>query len=317
MNSTDVVIQTNQLSKLYRSRKDQTLALSDLNLEVRRGEIFGYLGPNGAGKTTTIRLLLDFIRPTSGHALIFGKDVQAHSVELRRRIGFMPGELSLWSHLTGQQIVNYAGSSRGDTGSMAKQAHAIAERMQLDLTKRVHELSSGNKRTLGLVIAMMHTPDLLILDEPTSGLDPLLQQTFHEMVREAREAGRTIFLSSHILGEVQAICDRVGILRDGKLKAVERVDDLTHTNFTWVWFEFRDPITPAIVADVPAISDVTVEGKTLHLRLSGDWAPLLQAVNRQYVVKVRIKEPSLEEVFLTFYSGAEPAAKQAPKEAVS
>lgn len=301
MNSISRVIQTQNLSKVYRTRKGSTPALTKLNLEVEKGEIFGYLGPNGAGKTTTIRLLLDLIRPTGGKALIFGKESVQDSVSIRRKVGFLPGELNLWQHLTGQQVVNYAASAREGDGAMLKNAGGIADRLGLDLTKRVRALSSGNKRKLGLVIAMMHTPDLLILDEPTNGLDPLLQQTFYQMMHEIRNEGRTVFLSSHVLGEVQAICDRVGILRDGELKAVERVSDLTHTNFQFVTIRFRDPVTSGEVENVPGVSDVKAEGSTLQFRLNGEWHLLLQAIRDLHVVDVRVKEPSLEDIFLTFY----------------
>lgn len=301
MNSISRVIQTQNLSKVYRTRKGSTPALTKLNLEVEKGEIFGYLGPNGAGKTTTIRLLLDLIRPTSGNALIFGKESVQDSVSIRRKVGFLPGELNLWQHLTGQQVVNYAASAREGDGAMLKNASGIADRLGLDLTKRVRALSSGNKRKLGLVIAMMHTPDLLILDEPTNGLDPLLQQTFYQMMREIRNEGRTVFLSSHVLGEVQAICDRVGILRDGELKAVERVSALTHTNFQFVTIRFRDPVASSEVENVPGVSDVKADGSTLQFRLNGEWHLLLQAIRDLHVVDVRVKEPSLEDIFLTFY----------------
>lgn len=304
MNSISRVIQTQNLSKVYRTRKGSTPALTKLNLEVEKGEIFGYLGPNGAGKTTTIRLLLDLIRPTGGNALIFGKESVQDSVSIRRKVGFLPGELNLWQHLTGQQVVNYAASAREGDGAMLKNASGIADRLGLDLTKRVRALSSGNKRKLGLVIAMMHTPDLLILDEPTNGLDPLLQQTFYQMMREIRNEGRTVFLSSHVLGEVQAICDRVGILRDGELKAVERVSDLTHTNFQFVTIRFRDPVTSGEVANVPGVSDVKAEDSTLQFRLNGEWHLLLQAIRNLHVVDIRVKEPSLEDIFLTFYAEA-------------
>ncbi|MBZ0276847.1 MAG: ABC transporter ATP-binding protein, partial [Anaerolineae bacterium] len=218
------VIQTDNLTKVYQSRKDAVYALKNLNLNVEQGEIFGYLGPNGAGKTTTIRLLLDLIRPTKGRASIFGLDANASSVALHQRIGFLPGELNLWKHLTGRQVVNYVANVRGDDGRIVKYAQELGEMLDLDFTKKVRAYSSGNRRKLGLVVSMMHKPDLLILDEPTGGLDPLLQQTFNQMMRDVRSEGRTVFLSSHVLGEVQAICDRVGILRNGELKAVERVD---------------------------------------------------------------------------------------------
>jgi len=293
------VIQTENLSKVYSGRRKQIRALDQLNLSVQPGEIFGYLGPNGAGKTTTIRLLLDLIRPTEGRALIFSQDAQANSVELHKRIGFLPGELNLWKHLTGVQTVQTISRIRGTND--LPYARELAGRLELDLSLRVRSYSSGNKRKLGLVIALMHKPDLLILDEPTGGLDPLIQQIFNELMLEAQHEGRTVFLSSHILSEVQAICDRVGILRDGQLKAVERVSDLTRADFRWVTLKFREEVAPEQLAGVSGVSDVSAWEGGLRLRLSGDFDPLLRHINGFYVEDIRVQEPSLEEIFLTFY----------------
>lgn len=302
----NAVIQTQNLTKQY----GNFTALSDLSLTVNQGEIFGYLGPNGAGKTTTIRTLLDLIRPSAGKATIFGMDSHDDSVELHRRIGFLPGELSLWKNLTGQQVVNYVASVRGDDGAISRHAREIADRLTLDLTKRVRAYSSGNKRKLGLVLAMMHQPDLLILDEPTGGLDPLLQQTFNQMMLDYKAQGKTVFLSSHVLAEVQAICDRVGILRGGELKAVERVDDLTHREFAWITIRFRDMVTPDTVAHLPNVQNVSTDGEALKFQLLGDWNPLLDTLRDQYIVSIETKEPSLEEIFLTFYGEGEPVTQR-------
>ena len=306
--ASDSVIEIRGLSKTYGSGKKQTLALHHLDLTVNRGEIFGYLGPNGAGKTTTIRLLLDLIRPSAGSAKIFGLDIRADSVEIHRRIGFLPGELSLWEGRTGNQIINYVASVRGDTRGILKHADELAEGLDLDTTKRVRDLSSGNKRKLGLVIAMMHSPELLILDEPTGGLDPLVQQTFHEMMDEYRAKGKTVFLSSHVLSEVQAICDRVGILRDGELKAVESVEKITNVEFHWVDVTFRDAIPAGFerqLESMPSITDVSTNGTRVRMRMAGDFDPLLRAVSSGYVEMLHVEEPSLEEIFLAFYSGDE------------
>ncbi len=302
------VIEMKGLSKTYGSGEGATRALDNLTLNVNRGEIFGYLGPNGAGKTTTIRMLLDLIRPTAGAATIFGMDVREKSVDIHRRIGFMPGELSLWEGRTGNQIIHYVASVRGDTKGIVKQAAEIAARLQLDTSKRVRDLSSGNKRKLGLALAMMHAPELLILDEPTGGLDPLVQQTFHEMMDEYRDKGKTVFLSSHVLSEVQAICDRVGILRDGDLKAVESVERLTQVEFHTVEVRFRDAIPaglPQQLDALPDISDLSANGARLSMRLVGDFDPLLRAIASGYVESLHIEEPTLEDIFLAFYSGGE------------
>jgi ABC-2 type transport system ATP-binding protein len=295
------VIQTRNLSKTYgRGAR----ALDRLNLEVGRGEIFGYLGPNGAGKTTTIRLLLDFIRPTEGSAALLGMDSRRDSIAIKQRVGYLPGELSLWDKDTAQQIVEFVGRARG--GYDLAYVRRLAERLQFDLTKKVRSYSTGNKRKLGLILALMNQPDLLILDEPSSGLDPLMQQTFYQLMQEARNEGRTVFLSSHILSEVQAICDRVGILRGGQLQAVQRVDELTRTDARHVTLRLREAASAALVAGVPGVSGVSVEGRTLRFHLVGDFDPLLRAIGGQYVEDLEVQELSLEEVFLKFY-GAAPA----------
>jgi len=296
------IIETENLSKVYTTGDGAVRALDNLNLSVQQGEIFGYLGPNGAGKTTTIRLFLDLIRPTTGRATIFGLDAQADSVALHRRIGFLPGELNLWRNLTGQEVVNFVGRVRG--GYDAAYVRRLVERLQLDLKLRVRAYSSGNRRKLGLLVALMNQPELLILDEPTNGLDPLMQQTFNDLMREAQREGRTVFLSSHVLSEVQAICDRVAVLRAGRLQAVERISDLTRAEFRWVTVRLRDTDTARLdtaLAAVPGVSDVTVNGDTIRLRLGGDFDPLLRALSDCYVVDLHVREPSLEEIFLTFY----------------
>lgn len=298
MSVTQTVIQTESLSKVYRG-KPPKLALDHLNLSVQRGEVFGYLGPNGAGKTTTIKLLLDLIRPTEGRAMLFGQDVNRNSVSVRQRVGFLPGELNLWDNQTGKQIVRYFASVRG--GVDMKYVHELAERLEFDLTKKVRAYSTGNKRKLGLILALMNKAELLILDEPTTGLDPLMQQIFFQLAREARDEGRTVFMSSHILSEVQAICDRVGILRDGKLKAVERVDALTRVDFRWVTVRFRDQVSIGDLTTVPGVSEFQTEGNSVRLRLTGDFDPVLRAINGYYVEDLRVQEPTLEEIFLTYY----------------
>lgn len=317
--ASKAIIETRGLSKIYGNGNAATNALDTLNLSVQRGEIFGYLGPNGAGKTTTIRLLLDLIRPTTGGATIFDLDVREQSVELHKRIGFMPGELNLWKNRTARQVVNYVASVRGDAKIQVKEAHAISERLQFDMSKRIREYSTGNKRKLGLVLALMHKPDLLILDEPTSGLDPLMQQTFNRMMREYQAEGRTIFLSSHVLSEVQAICNRVGILRDGVLQAVEDIETLTHVEFRHVDISFRDPVPQAWEQQLAALDGVTelsVNGRHLHLKLIGDFDPVMRAISTGYVQDIRVAEPSLEEIFLTFYGGEAERHEPAMKEAV-
>lgn len=303
------IIATNNLTKVYNEgKKDSTLALDKLSLEVQEGEIFGFLGPNGAGKTTTIRLLLDLIRPSNGGATIFGKDIRENSVELHNDIGFLPGELALWKNRSGEQVINYIASVRGDVARQQKEAQVLADRLKFDANKKVREYSSGNKRKLGLIIALMHKPKLLILDEPTGGLDPLMQQIFHQMMLEVRKEGRSVFLSSHVLSEVQAICDRVGILRDGDLKAVEDVAKLTHVEFRNVILTFRDTVPQEWQARLEAmdgVSDVSLNEHSLRLKLYGDFDPLLRTVSDGYVVNLQIEEPTLEDIFLAFYGNGE------------
>ena len=294
------VIETRELTKIYKSGSDELRALDQLNLQVQPGEIFGYLGPNGAGKTTTIRLLLDLIRPSAGSATVLGLDAQADSVALHRRIGFLPGELALWKGQTGAQVVRFVADVRG--GVDEAYLRQLCERLQLDLGIKVRNYSSGNRRKLGLVLALMNKPDLLILDEPTGGLDPLMQQIFNEIMHETRAEGRSVFLSSHLLAEVQAICDRVGILRQGKLITVEQVSRLTQVGFRWVSMQVREiGALPGRLEAIDGVSDVSVEDSSVRLRLSGDFDPLLRALQECYVEELHVHEPSLEEIFLAYY----------------
>jgi len=298
------VIQTERLTKVYTG---DVPALDSLTLSVKQGEIFGYLGPNGAGKTTTIRLLLDFIRPTSGGATVLGMDARRDTIAIKQRVGYLPGELNLWDRQTARQIIHFIGSARG--GYDANYVRTLAERLEFDLTKKLRSYSTGNKRKLGLILALMNKPDLLILDEPSSGLDPLMQHTFYQLMLEARAEGKSVFLSSHILSEVQTICDRVGILRSGKLEAVQRVDELTRADFRHVTLRLRDPIAPATLAGVPGVSNVTINDKVVQLQMSGDFDPLLRALSSNYVEDINIQEPTLEEIFLKYYSADAPQAK--------
>ncbi|MDX1992200.1 MAG: ABC transporter ATP-binding protein [bacterium] len=308
MTVSELVIQTNNLTKVYKTGRKQKLALENLNLSVYRGEIFGYLGPNGAGKTTTIRMLLDLIRPTSGSAKVLGMDTQASAVDIHKQIGFLPGELALWNNERAINIIRYFGRVRGKV-DMAY-VRQLADRLQFDTSMRVRDYSTGNKRKLGLILALMNRPQLLILDEPTSGLDPLMQQVFNELMLEVKREGRTVFLSSHLLSEVQAICDRVAILRTGQLKAVETVEDLTHVDFRWVSIRTRNlQGLVSRLGSVPGVTEVAQKNSHIELRLNGDFDPLMRALNDQYVVDLRVKEPTLEEIFLTFYDN-NPAVKR-------
>jgi len=281
--------------------------VADLDLEVEPGCVFGFLGPNGAGKTTTIRVLLDLIRPTSGRALVFGLDSRRESMAIRRRSGYLPGELSLYGRLTGDETLRYFANLRG--GVDPSSLHALCERLDFDAGKKVADLSTGNKRKLGLIQALMHRPELLILDEPTAGLDPLVQHEFYHLVEEAREAGQTVFLSSHNLPEVQRVCDRVAFVREGQLVAVEDVAALTGRAAREVEVTFAAPVPAAAFEAVQGVTSVTANGagsgpagaQTLRLTVSGSLDATVKMLARYEVVTMTSREPDLDDVFLTFY----------------
>lgn len=299
------IIQTENLTKVYPS-KSNVKAIDNVQLSVERGEIFGFLGPNGAGKTTTIRILLDHIRPTAGKAKLFGLDSRADSVAVHAKVGFLPAELALWKSYTAREVVGFLARARGDKGAILREAHTLAERLQLDLSKRVREFSTGNKRKLGLVIALMHKPELLILDEPTNGLDPLLQQTFNQLMLEAKAEGRTVFLSSHILSEVQAICERVAVIRDGQVKAVESVEKLINVGFRKVSVVLATPLPAEAqqgIRQLAGVSELSTTADTLKMNYGGDFSPLLRMLGQAEIKDLLITEPTLEEIFLSFYDG--------------
>ena len=289
------VIETQRLTKSYGSHR----GIVDVDLAVEEGEIFGFLGPNGAGKTTTIRLLLDLIRPTSGVARVFGIESSADPAAIHRRVGYLPGEFALFDRLTGSQTIEYFASLRG--GVDARHQAGLIERFDLDPTRRFREYSKGNKQKVGLVIALQHRPDLLVLDEPTAGLDPLVQQTFFEVLRESAAAGRTVFLSSHVLGEVEKTCDRVAIIREGRIVAVDRVDALRDLAHHEVELRFAGPVPVDAFTGLPGVADVVAIGSTLRMRVTGSMAPIVQAAARHDLVDFETREPSLEQTFLAHY----------------
>ena len=240
------IIQTEKLTKSYGEHR----GIIDVDLTVSQGEVFGFLGPNGAGKTTTIRTLLDLIRPTSGHALVFGVESSVDPVSIHERIGYIPGEFALYDRLTGGQTIQYFANLRGGVDGAYQQS--LIDRFDIDPKRRYKELSKGNKQKIGLVIALQHQPELLILDEPTSGLDPLVQQSFYELVREARTEGRTVFLSSHILSEVERTADRVAIIREGRLVKVGSVESLRDLAHHQVELRFAGPVPASEFQALPA-----------------------------------------------------------------
>ncbi len=295
------VIHTEKLTKSYGPHR----GIVELDLDVGAGEIFGFLGPNGAGKTTTMRVLLDLIRPTSGRAEIFGIETTADPVAIHRRVGYLPGEFDLYDRLTGGDTIEYFANLRGgvDRAYVAQ----LIERLDLDPTRRYKEYSKGNKQKVGLVVALQHRPDLLILDEPTSGLDPLVQQNFFEMIREARADGRTVFLSSHVIDEVDRTCDRVAIIREGRLVQVDRIEEIRRLAFHHVELTFSGPVTTALFADIAGVSDLEADGDVVRMRVSGPIGGVLAAAAPHGLVDVVSREPNLEDVFLAQYGQHAPA----------
>ena len=291
----ETVIRLEGLTKYY----GKQLGIADLNLEVKSGEIFGYLGPNGAGKTTTIRLLLDLLRPTSGKATVLGLDAQTDSLAVRRSIGYIPSDPALYGNLSGHDFLTYLANLRG--GVQWSKVVALADRLQCDLSRPIGTLSRGNKQKLAVIRAFMHEPQLLILDEPTTGLDPLMQAEFEEMVREAKSEGRTVFLSSHFLPEVEQLADRVGIIREGCLAAVEEINSLKARAIRRLEIEFAGPVPEEEFARLDGVRNVQTQGNTLLCDVSGILDPLIKAAARYTIVNLKTHEPNLEEIFLAYY----------------
>jgi ABC-2 type transport system ATP-binding protein len=289
------VVETQKLTKSYGVHR----GIVEVDLAVEEGEIFGFLGPNGAGKTTTIRTLLDLIRPTSGRALVFGIESSADPVAIHRRVGYVPGEFALYDRLTGAQTLEYFANLRGGVDDAFQRS--LVERFDLDPSRRFREYSKGNKQKVGIVIALQHRPELLILDEPTSGLDPLVQQTFFATLQEAVAGGATVFLSSHILSEVEKSCRRVAIIRAGrivKLDTVEGLRDLAHHE---VELRFTGEVPAAAFASLPGVSDLVATDHVLRMRVAGAITPVVRAAARYELIDFVSREPSLEDTFLAQY----------------
>ena len=295
------VIATRGLTKRYRG----TDALVDLDLEVAAGDVVGYLGPNGAGKTTTIRLLLGLIRPTSGVAEVFGLDSRRDAVAAHRRLAYVGGETSLWPGLTGAETLHLLGRVQGRVDSTYRDE--LIERFALDPGKKVRAYSKGNRQKLVLVAALMTRADLLVMDEPTNGLDPLMEQAFRLSVHEAQQRGQTVFLSSHILSEVEALCDRVGILRGGRLVEMGSLSELRHLSALTVEATFAGPVPDLSV--VAGVSSVVVDGHVVRCQVRGPVEPLLRVLADAGVTGLLSREPSLEELFLSQYGGDDDGAR--------
>lgn len=293
--TTQSVIQTHDLTVYYGNHR----GIKDVNLSVKAGEVFGFLGPNGAGKTTTQRVLLDIIHPTAGQATIFGLDCQTQGVAIRKRVGYLPGELALYPNMRGHDFLALIGSFQDGRVDVAYRRQ-LMERLDLDPTRKMREYSRGNKQKIGIVAAFMNKPDLLILDEPTGGLDPLIQQTVMELVREVKADGRTVFFSSHILPEVQAVCDRVGIIRDGELIQTAAVDALTQQQFKRVHLTFQ-MMPPADAFALEGVTETGREGQTVMLEVR-DGLPRVMEIAAQYCIEdLEVPHVTLEEIFLNFY----------------
>jgi ABC-2 type transport system ATP-binding protein len=294
--ATASAIATRGLTKRY-GRHD---ALVDLDLRVERGEVFGFIGPNGAGKTTTIRVLLDLIRPTGGQASVLGLDARRDGVEVRRRVGYLPGDLALYEDMTAAQQLAFLARLRGKP---ELDARPLAERLALDLHRPVKALSRGNKQKVGIVQAFMHDPELLILDEPTTGLDPLVQHEFAAMVREARERGRTVFLSSHVLSDVERLADRVGLLRAGRLVLVDDVGALKARVSRRVELHFAQAPPPGAFDGLDGVQAVEQAGDRVTLTLVGPVDAVLKRAAAFRTLTLTSHEPDLEDIFLDLYEG--------------
>lgn len=296
-------IEIRDLTKTYGVHR----GLTGLTLDVREGEVFGYLGPNGAGKSTTIRLLLDLIRPTSGRARVLGLDPRRDGVEMRRRIGYLAGDFVVEGRQSVRDCLRFLGDLRG--GVPQRRIDDLASRFGLDQAATIKSLSKGNRQKVGLVQAFMHSPDLLILDEPTSGLDPLMQQTFLELVTEAARAGQTVFMSTHIMDEVESVADRIAILRDGQLVALDTVSDLRAGAIRRIEIGFAATVSADEFRALPGLVDPLLDetGTILRAGLVGTPDAVLKAAARHTVTALRTSEPQLDEIFHRYYAGAEAA----------
>ena len=299
------IIAVNDLTKSYgRSR-----GITNVTFNVDEGEIFGFLGPNGAGKTTTIRVLMGLLHPTSGSATIGGHDVWRESVEVKKIVGYLPSDPQLEPDLTGGQIIDYFSHLRGDVDKAY--VKSLVDRFELDTRKRFRDYSRGNKQKVGIVQAFMHKPKLLVLDEASSGLDPLNQIEFNKLLMETRADGRTVFLSSHILPEVEQVCDRVGIIREGALVRVDTVAALRDLRQHEVTLTFAAPVPASAFANLPGVHTATADGNTVKLIVTGDLGPIVKAAADHGATNFTTHEPSLEDVFLRYYNGAQAAPEAA------
>ena len=291
----EAAIATSGLTKDFGSGR----GLFGLDLEVRQGEVFGFLGPNGAGKSTTMRLLLDLIRPTAGSARVLGLDSVSDSLAIRRRIGFLPGDLALYPKLTGRVALDYLARLRGGVDSRIRDS--LAQRFDADLDRPIHELSTGNRQKLGLIQAFMHEPELLILDEPIAGLDPLVQQSFHALLGEVSAEGRTVFLSSHTLSEVERVTQRLAILRQGRVVVVDSLENLRKVAVQRLEIEFAGPVAAHEFEVLAGVTGATAEGRTVIVSFAGSADAVVKTAAAHEVLAIRPHEEDLEDIFLRYY----------------
>ena len=287
------IIEVSHLTKYY----GKSRGIEDVSFSEEEGEIFGFIGPNGAGKSTTIRLLLSLIHPTSGTARVFGKDVMSHGPEIRRDIGYLPSEVFYYEGMKVIDLLKYSASFFDH--DCTHRMHELSETMELEMNRRISDLSYGNKKKVGIVQGLLHSPKLLFLDEPTSGLDPLMQHKFFDLVRQENAGGVTVFFSSHILGEVQRLCTRVGIIREGKIAEISDIRTLQQNNYKKINVT-ADGLNPASF-DLPGVTNVVAENGSVHFFFKGDINAVLQKVSSMKVADLTIEEPTLEEIFMHYY----------------
>lgn len=301
MKAGDIAIDCKGLTKRYRGTTVD--ALHDLNIQVKAGEIYGFLGPNGAGKSTTIRTLMNFIQPTSGSATICGRDIVTDSVAIKRSVGYLSGDLAMYPKMTGGQFLEYMDELQPAVNRKYQQE--LVKRFKAELHKPLGELSRGNKQKVGIVQAFMHQPDVVIMDEPTTGLDPLMQEEFYELLNETKQRGAAVFSSSHILGEVQKMCDRVGIIREGKLIAERAIADLAREAAQTFDIVFKDKPPVAKLKRIKGAQEISVHGNTVSLHFHGELKPLFTELAQHDILKLDTQNLDLEEIFLRFYKHSE------------
>ena len=287
------IIEVANLTKSYGKAR----GIVDVSVSVEEGEIFGFIGPNGAGKSTTIRLLLSLIHPTSGSAKIFGKDVITHGPEIRRDIGYLPSEVYYYEGMKVIDLLNYSASFFA--GDFTQRIRELSETMELEMNRRISDLSYGNKKKVGIVQGLLHSPKLLFLDEPTAGLDPLMQRKFFNLIRQENARGVTVFFSSHILGEVQRMCNRVGIIREGRIAEISDIRSLQQNNYKKVRVT-AEGLTPAAF-DLPGVTNAQADNGTVSFFFKGDINAVLRKTSGIQVADITIEEPTLEEIFMHYY----------------